>query len=274
VSSTERLAEMAKKVKEDLALRTHPLGVKFYKSKELDEELEKARRPLRNFNVRMPICQLVNISRTYGWAVAMTLEDAYCIVGARVMGLIDEVPEYLFEDVARFHAKDGEAGRAIWEGVEKRCLPLGSTHSVLISPLTRMKVQPDVIVMYGTPIQVAKLAKAFTWHGIFPEMTFIGAAACSSISKAHLSGKPQLSIPCAGEVFLGRSEEDEMSIAFPAKLMEDLVTGLEGTKLAFPYPAKFMIYEPRILISGYRITYKDYEEWKMRKGQGASASPK
>ena len=269
----ERLVEMGKKVKEDLALRTYPLGVKFYKSKELDEELEKARRPLRNFNLRMPICQLINISRTYGWAVAATLEDSYCIIGARAMGLIDEVPEYLPEDIARFHAKDGEAGRAILEGFEKKCLPPGSTYSVLISPLTRMKVQPDVVVMYGTPIQIAKLAKAFTWHGIFPEAMFIGVAACSSIPKSYLSGKPQLSIPCAGEVFLGRSEEDEMSIAFPAKLMENLMTGLEGTKLMFPYPAKFMIYEPRVL-SGYRITYKDYEEWKRKRGQEASASSK
>jgi uncharacterized protein (DUF169 family) len=266
MSSIEKLVEMGKKVKEDLALRTHPLGIKFYKGKELDEELEKARRPLKNFNIRMPICQLINIARTYGWAVATTLEDSYCILGARVMGLINEVPEYLPEDITRFHAKDKETGKAIWEGLERKCLPLGSTSSILISPLVRMRTEPDVVVMYGTPIQVARLAKAFTWHGIFPETTFIGVAACSSIPKAYLSGKPQLSIPCAGEVFLGRSEEDEMSIAFPAKLMENLVTGLENTKIMFPYPAKFMIYEPRVL-SGYRITYKDYEEWKKRKSQ-------
>jgi len=266
MSSAEKLAEMSRKIKEDLGLRTHPLGIKFYKSKEFDEEFEKARRPLRNFNLRMALCQLINISRTYGWSVATTLDDSYCILGARVMGLIDETPEYLPEDIARFHAKDGETGRAIWEGLERKCLPLGTTYGILISPLTRMKAEPDVIVMYGTPTQIARLAKAFTWHGIFPEAMFIGVAACSSISKAYSSGKPQLSIPCAGEVFLGRSEEDEMSIVFPAKLMENLVTGLEGTRVMFPYPAKFMMYEPRVL-SGYRITYKDYEEWKKKKGQ-------
>lgn len=56
-----------------------------------------------------------------------------------------------------------------------------------------------------------------------------------------------------------------MGFTFPAKLMHDLVSGSEGIKLMFPYPpAKFMLYEPKVA-EGYRITYKDYLEWKKSK---------
>ncbi len=56
-----------------------------------------------------------------------------------------------------------------------------------------------------------------------------------------------------------------MGFTFPAKLMDDLVSGSEGIKLMFPYPpAKFMLYEPKVA-EGYRITYKDYLEWKKSK---------
>jgi uncharacterized protein (DUF169 family) len=269
MSSTpiESLVEIGKKVKEELALRTYPLGIKFCKGAECEKEFErvKARRPLKNFNAKMPVCQLINISRTYGWVTAMSLEDAFCIAGARVIGLIDEIPEYLIEDIIRFHAKDREAGMAILKSVEAKSMPPGSVSGILISPLTRISFEPDVIVVYGTPTQIAKIAKAFTWHGILPETEFSGAAACANITKAYLTGKPQINIPCSGEVLLGRTEEDEISIAFPAKLAEHVISGLEGTRFIMPYPPpKYALYEPRVP-SVYRMSYKDYEEWKKKK---------
>jgi uncharacterized protein (DUF169 family) len=269
MSSTpiERFVEIGKKVKEELALRTYPLGIKFCKGVECEKEFErvKARRPLKNFNVRMPVCQVINISRTYGWVIAMGLEDAFCIPGACAMGLIDEIPEYIAENTIRFHAKDREAGMTILKSVEAKSMPPGSVSGILISPLAKIEFEPDVIVIYGTPTQIAKIAKAFTWHGILPETEFSGIRACANITKAYLTGKPQINIPCAGEVIYGRTEEDEISIAFSAKLAEHVISGLEGIRFIMPYPPpKYALYEPRVP-SGYRITYRDYEEWKKKK---------
>jgi len=58
----------------------------------------------------------------------------------------------------------------------------------------------------------------------YQSLNFPGVISCSAVSNAYLTGKPQVSIPCAGEVFLGRSEEDEVGFTFPAKLMHDLVS--------------------------------------------------
>ncbi len=268
--SLEKVNEIGKKVKEALSLRTYPLGVKFCRSAQEAEKVmaeAKARRPLTEFNIRMPVCQAINTARTYRWTLGVTLEDSWCVGGSRAMGLLDELPEYLYDDIVKFHFKDEEAAKAVLEVAEKRYLPLKSTYAVLVGPLERIRFEPDLCVAYGTPTQIAKIAKAFTWWGVVPEMKFVGQAACSSISNAYLTGKPQISIPCSGEVLLGRTEEDEMSIAFPAKDLDKLLEGLEGTRFIFPYPpAKFSLYEPRVP-EVYRISYKDYMEWKAKKAE-------
>ncbi|MCX8176532.1 MAG: DUF169 domain-containing protein [Candidatus Bathyarchaeota archaeon] len=267
-SFEEKIVENGKKIRNSLSLRTYPLGVKFCKHKEEAEKMMiHARRPLKNFNLRMAVCQVVNMSRTYGWTLGMSEEDGWCIAGSLAMGLLSELPEYLPGEMSKWHAKDENAGKAIWEIVEKKLLPLKSVYAVLVAPLERIRFEPDVVVVYGTPTQVARIAKAFTWHGISAEMKFAGMIACSTISNAYLTGKPQVSIPCAGEVILGRSEEDEISISFPANNMEELLSGLDGTKFMFPYPpAKFSLYEPRAP-KDYKITYNDYIEWKKQKGK-------
>jgi uncharacterized protein (DUF169 family) len=270
--SFEKINEIGKSIRGSLSLRTYPLGIKFCKSAEETEKAiaeAKARRPLTAFNVRMSVCQVVNIARTHRWTLGMTFEDSWCIGGSLAMGLLDELPEYLYTDVqyVKFHFKDAEAAKAVLEVLEKRYLPLKSSYAVLVGPLERIKFDPDVCLIYGTPTQIAKIAKAFTWWGIVPEMKFVGQAACSSISNAYLTGKPQISIPCSGEVLLGRTEEDEISIAFPIKDLDKLLSGLEGTNFIFPYPpAKFSLYEPRVP-EVYRISYKDYMEWKAKRAK-------
>jgi len=269
-SPLEKVNEIGKKVKEALSLRTYPLGIKFCRSAQEAEKVmaeAKARRPLVAFNVRMSMCQVINVSRTHRWTLGVTLEDSWCVGGSRAMGLLDEPPEYLATDsqYIKLHFKDEEAARAVFEVGEKRYLPIKSTYAVLVGPLERINFEPDVCLIYGTPTQIAKIAKAFTWWGIVPEMRFVGMAACASAPSAYLIGKPQISIPCSGEVLLGRTEEDEVCIAFPANDLDKLPSGLEGTRFVFPYPpAKFSLYEPRVP-EGYRITYKDYMEWKAKK---------
>jgi len=105
---------------------------------------------------------VVNISRTYGWVLGVTMGDMYCLGGAVTIGLLDELPEFLPQTMSSRNAKNEEAGKIIWEGVKNKFLPLKGTQAILISPLGRIRFEPDTIVMYGTPTQVARMVKAFT----------------------------------------------------------------------------------------------------------------
>jgi len=266
----EKVNEMGRRVKEALSLRTYPLGVKFCRSvQEAEKVMAGARvvRPLAAFNIRMPVCQVINIARTYRWTLGVTSEDSWCVGGSAAMGLLDEFPEYLAADAqyVGLNFKDVEVGRAAFEVLWNVYSAMKGTYAFFVGPLERIRFEPDVCLIYGTPTQIAKIAKAFAWCGAFPKMKFIGLASCSSISHAYLTSEPHVSIPCGGEVLLGRTEEDEVSIAFSAKDLDGLLSGLEGTKFVFPYPpAKFSLYEPRVP-EVYKITYKDYMEWKAKK---------
>jgi len=267
--SLKTISDIGKRIRESLSLRTYPLGIKFYKDAYKTEEMMmniNVRRPLKDFGVRMALCQVINISRTYKLALGISAEDMWCTYGALAMGLLDEFPEYLIAETSKWHAKDDAVGKVIWEALKEKFLPLKSIHALVISPLETIRFEPDVIIVYGSPAQISKIAKAFTWHGIFPEAKFVGLVACSSISSTYLKDKPQFNMPCSGEWIVGRTEEDEIGIVFPAKNIGDVLEGLEGTKIIFPYPPpKFSLYEPRGP-EGYKITYKDYIEWKTRKG--------
>ncbi len=262
----EKIVKSGKELKEKLSLQTHPLGIKFCKSKEEADGTGLRRFSERFGDAKVPICQAINISRTYGTPFLLGSENSFCIIGAISMGLLDEIPDYFEELIHPWHAKSKEAAEKIKENLKSRFLPLKSTYALAISPLERLKFDPDVLVIYGTPTQISKIAKAFAWHGIIPKLSFLGLAACSSISNSHITREPVIGIPCAGELVFGRTEETEISIAFPAEKIDELMDGLEGTRRILPYPVpKYLLYEPRILLEGYKISYKDYLEWKERR---------
>jgi uncharacterized protein (DUF169 family) len=188
------------------------------------------------------------------------------MISAALFGLMDEIPDYFSELMYPWHAESPEKGEEILEELlEKRSLPLGSVSSVVFGPLTRIRFMPHVAVIYGSPSQIAKIAKAAAYYGHISRVAFLGVAACSSITTAYRSGEPVISIPCSGELILGRTEEGELSIAFPIDLLDEIVDGLDKTDFIMPYPIpKFLRYEPMVP-KEYKISYEHYLEWKEKR---------
>ncbi|WP_243681772.1 DUF169 domain-containing protein [Vulcanisaeta souniana] len=248
----------------ELGLRTHPVGIKFCPE---SCDLTGFRRP-RNFGIHMTVCQVINAAR-YGWAMAFTLEDMFCIGGAYLFGLVPEYPEFLETPISR-HTSSDDAKKHINSRYLENALPKGSVKAVLVAPLESINFIPDVIDVYGTPTQINTIAKSLIWHGIFPETELLGLISCSVVTRAYKTRKPQVKIPGSGEIaWGGRTEEDEVSITIPLEHIDKVLSGLENIKRLNPYPPpRFWWYEP-IAPKGYTITYKDYEEWKKRKNPQA-----
>lgn len=259
----EDIKKAGETLRNKLSLRTYPLGIRFCKGEELPA---KARTPHKDFGIRMATCQAINMSRTYGYHIVMKADDQFCMISAALFGMIEEVPEYFMELIYPWHTKNMEIGKNVFNQLFKRRLSTNGTYSIAIGPLARIRFEPHIAVIYGSPTQIAKIAKACTWCGDLPDLTFLGVAACSSITSAYLTGNPKISIPCAGELILGRTEEDEVYIAFPIEKLGDIIKGLEHTDFIMPYPVtKYISYEP-IVPDEYKISYKHYIEWK-RKGK-------
>jgi uncharacterized protein (DUF169 family) len=253
--SISAFVEKGAEFKNLLALQK-PLGLKFCQS--LDEIPAKARRPIRDFKVHMAICQAVNLSRTFGYTFALTLEDMFCLPGAAVFGLCDF--RYSFYP---HHVKDEEAGRKLDVFFHEKnvLIPKGAFQALVISPLDRLLVEPDLILAYGSPAQISKVAKAIAWHGETITSTYAGGLGCSSYVTSFAEKRPLIKVAAGGEKVLAGTGEHEMDIVFPADRLDDVLEGLKGTQRMLPYPmvSTAFLSEPSVP-EDYKITFRELEK--------------
>jgi len=245
-------------VKAYLGLRTYPVAVKLLGEGESPPAGFK--RPLRDFGTRLPACRALNVARTYGWPIAQSVEDMFCVIGAAALGMVEE-PSYVYEaGLVSKHAQDDEVARRLYEVLRNRFLEPGSCSAVLFTPLHKLSFEPDVVVAYGTPTQVAVMLKALAWSGVITKMEFVGIASCTAMTYVVKGAPATLSLPCAGERLLGLTEEDEAWVALRPELFPELAKGLRAIRRIFPYPPIKPLEEPRAP-EWYPMGLEDYERW-------------
>jgi uncharacterized protein (DUF169 family) len=251
----EDYAVKATELKNVLALQ-RLVGLKFCKS--LDEIPSKARRPLRDFKYHMAICQAINQARSVGFTIGLELEDNFCLAGASVFGLTKFAYSFYPQ-----HTRDQEAACKLDAIFNERdgLLPKGIYKAVVVSPFDRLQIEPDIIIAYGTPGQVGRIGKSFTWNGDTVSALYFGGLGCSAIILAFVQQKPILCIPAGGEKVLAGTNDYEMSIVFPASRLDDVLAGFKGTQRMLPYPTvcSTLMNEPSVP-EDYHITYKELAE--------------
>lgn len=229
----------AQQLKEDLRLRTEPIGVNFFKS--ADQLPEKTRRPLQVLKKRVTICQGLTMARVYGWGVGLTREDLICIPAMLAFGLTpaaDPVSELgqLFCEVG-FHA---EVGPGIEEARAIPHLAAGALEALYLSPLARVPVEPDLVLVYGNPAQLMRLIQGATFS--FQDRvtgSFGGKVECAEyLIGPYQSQQMRVAIPGIGDRIFSMTQDDEMVMAFPVRFLEGLLSGLTeaGRKIGARYP--------------------------------------
>ncbi|WP_252901386.1 DUF169 domain-containing protein [Vulcanisaeta sp. JCM 14467] len=98
MQSVEDLRRIGRELRGELGLRTYPVGIRFC----LEPcDLTGFRRP-RDFGIHMTACQVINAAR-YGWSMAFTLEDMFCIGGAYLFGWCPSTQGSLKRQLAGIH---------------------------------------------------------------------------------------------------------------------------------------------------------------------------
>lgn len=229
------------------------VGLKFCKS--IDEIPPKARRPLRDFKYHMCICQAINQARTVGFTIGLDLEDNFCLAGASVFGLTEFAYSFYPQ-----HVRDQEAACNVDAIFRERddLLPKGIYKAIVVSPFDRLQIEPDIILAYGTPGQVGRIGKSFTWYGDTVSALYFGGLGCSAIVLAFVQQKPIMCIPAGGEKVLAGTNDNEMSIVFPAARLDDVLVGFKGTQRMLPFPTicSTLMNEPSVP-EDYHITYRE-----------------
>ncbi len=215
---------------------TFPLAIRLVKQ---GEELPpKARRPLRDHNKRLAVCQVLGMARHNGWTMAVGREDQSCPIGSVVFGFAEALPFYTEGNLCEgMYTATKEAG-AVSEASVSR-LPLGEISCLLVAPLERATFIPDVVLLYVNGAQLMRLVHAALYHrGGKLTSSFSGRAECSeAIVQTVIEGTCQVVLPGNGERVFAHTQDHEMAFAIPGPLLEEVLSGLEAThKAGIRYP--------------------------------------
>ncbi len=207
-----------------LRLRTTPIGMKMFASREEMEAVPRIRRP----NAIHTTDQIVGMAARNGWTVGITAED---LVGAQcstVIGLHPRSEDWLSGDRMRgvwySEPEDAAAHQAAMDVV-----PHGRFEAMAVSPLASGRLNPpDICLIYATPAQMILFINGLQWTGYKKlEWGCVGESSCAdSWGRALKTGEPSLSIPCFAERRYGGVMDDELLMALPPHFLPKIIDGL------------------------------------------------
>ena len=237
--SGTNLREASELVRNDLRMKTLPLGVKFLKNKA--DLPEKTRRPSVDLGKRVAICQGVTMARNYGWTVGLAKEDVNCVPASIVFGFSQSADPPvslagLFCDINFSRNEDF----AIRETSSMSRFENGEIDTILLAPIERASFEPDTIVIYGNPAQVMRLTQAWSYMtGERVSGHFGGKVECDELLIAPFKTQsPRVVIPGNGERIFAATQDDEMAFAFPGNCLAELTGALKavGKAIGVRYP--------------------------------------
>jgi uncharacterized protein (DUF169 family) len=225
--------------------QSYPLGMKLIK----DENTlpEKAVRPAK-YGINISLCQWTTMARRWKRILGAVADDINCspclaALGLKKMENSKALSEY-FLDMG--YLDSIELAEKATKELEP--IPYGEIRGIDVFPLEMAPIDPDIVLIYGTPAQMARLASGYLYHhGELIESRTTGfGISCLSAVKPHFTGKPAFVHPGRGERILAGTGESEMFMTLPAKFCESLLDGLKKTEdKGTRYPVQsYMIYQP------------------------------
>jgi uncharacterized protein (DUF169 family) len=115
--------------------------------------------------------------------------------------------------------------------------------ALLISPLHKISIDPDTIVLYGNPAQISRVLQAATFdteekiHGLFG-----GKVECPEyLIRPLKTGDPRIIVPGPGDRVFSMTADDEMIFAMPISFLDRFILGLKesGKKAGARYPITY-----------------------------------
>ena len=250
--------EYGEKFEEFLRPPTFPIAIKLIKNE--SEIHTDYKRPKSDLKVQTFICQTFKMVRSYGWTMVITAEDCVCKLARGIYGwdpMTEETKNFANQFSVGLYAKDLETAKK-WQ--ERLYLLKEKRLGLIISPLTRTKIEPDIVQIYCNPAQAMRLIQGYLYNkGGVLDFTSAGrGASChEGVIKTIQTDEPQLVILGNGDRVWGGAEDTEVMFSIPKSKLGAVVDGLEATHnagLRYPIP-KYMNYNP-----GFQASFKTKAE--------------
>jgi len=231
-----------------------PLAVRMVK--EGESLSERTRRPFRDMEIKVAICQTFSMARRYGWQLAVGEEDINCPLALTAFGLKEETETFSCGEMcAGMFTETRRAGVATEAEVPR--FSFREYKYILAAPLARADFTPHLFLVYGNSGQIMRLLTAVLYRrGGYLTSKFSGRLDCADICIETIrTGKPQVILPCYGDRVFGQTQDHEMALSFPAGLEDEVIAGLVGTHkggIRYPVPS-YLRYSPQYPDHYYRL---------------------
>lgn len=234
-------------LEELLRISSYPIAIKLIKNEsEIPENCKTPRKDLKTKNF---LCQNFKIVRSYGWTMTVMDGDCVCKLARSVYGwdsFSEEMANWAHQFNIGLYSKDIETSKKL----ENELYYFNNKYKGLVlSPLTRTKIVPDVIQVYCLPAQAMRLIQAY----LFMEGGIMSFSAAGRIGSCHdgvikvfQTNEPQLVILGNGDRVWGGADDSEVMFSIPRSKLFHIIEGLEKTHkegLRYPIP-KYMNYQP------------------------------
>lgn len=238
----ENWTDIGQSLEEILRPQTYPIAVKFVKDE--SEFPEGTRRPEQ----KIAICQALSLCRKFGGTMGITEEDSGCPGASLTYGWktsIDQSQLAQFFHLAGY-ASDEIGAQRIVKNLDR--LEPGKYGGVVVSPLTRTKIVPDVILVYGNPAQVMRLLQGTMnkeGNKLKSELAGIMASCTAGIIRTFNTGECQLVVPGNGDRVFAATQDDELLFTIPPTKAEAIIGGMKQQRFAkYPIPISLQMPPP------------------------------
>lgn len=220
-----------------LGLQGFPVAVKMIEdADELDGIYHKGK-PIKRLAKQLLPCQLLGQARFYGRVIAGEDRNlSLCRLGADALGF--EIDNYTHVYSGTYFSSES-AAQAMIETMPK--LERGRNHAIVVAPLDKAPLEPDVVVFYGNAAQMLRVINGYLYDkGGRLEFSASGDAGvcCDPIVIPMKTGKPSIGIPCNGGRLMSLPNETDLVAGVPFSLLSEVLDGIRYTATHVPvqYP--------------------------------------
>ena len=205
--------------------QTYPLAIKMLSSE--DEIPQDEKRPLRDFGIPFTLCQALALGRKEGLTIVLDKDSQSCPIALAGLGFV-RPEEYLGGKYILAPINQSTEARAKAAETMPR-FEFGKFKYILISPILTASFDPDVIIFYGSGVQVMRMIQAAVFaSGEALTSKSIGSGGCLlPVVATILEGKCKYTLPGNGERRMGLIADGELAFGMPKERFEEVVNGLK-----------------------------------------------
>lgn len=218
----KKINELGKELDSFLRLKTHSLGIKFFeKASDIPEEFQQ-------FDNKQSICAIFGWSRFLEIPVALTKDKMADCPPANISLGWGEISHTFAEDGKGFFAETAKDTQKVIDGMMSL---KGKFEAFGVCPLDTINIEPDLVQVWGNPLQLMMFEYASTWNGwdrIQLSTNGHGASCYEVLTVPYLTREIRFAIADNGDRRHGMASDDEMIMGCPINKLEKIIIGLRA----------------------------------------------